>query len=127
MPYNTNYRRKIGVSEIADELKILQKIFDMMKYGYPALSQFPKSEKFAMATDIKHCMHILLERCIEANKKYYKKTTLQDMDVEIMKLKAYLRLAQDLGFLPFKKYEIWSGMVVEIGKMLGGWIKSVKQ
>jgi len=24
-----------------------------------------------------------------------------------------------------KKYEIWSGKVVEIGKMLGGWIKTV--
>lgn len=96
-----------------------------MKYGYLALAQYPKSEKYALATDIKHCMDIILERCIEANKKYYKKTTLQDLDVEIMKLKAYLRLSQDLGFLPFKKYEIWSGMVVEIGKMLGGWLKSV--
>lgn len=98
-----------------------------MKYGYQALAQFPKSEKYALATDIKHCMDIILERCIEGNKKYFKKTTLQDMDVEIMKLKAYLRLSQDLGYLPFKKYELWSGMVVEIGKMLGGWIKSVKQ
>ena len=110
---------------MAEDLKILQKIFDMMEYGYQALAQYPKSEKFALVTDIKHSMDILLERCIEAQKKYYKKTTLQDMDVEVMKLRAYLRLSHQLGFLPMKKYEIWSGKVVEIGKMLGGWIKAV--
>lgn len=108
-----------------EELKILQKIFDMMEYGYGALAQYPKSEKFALVTDIKHSMDIMLERTIEAQKKYYKKTTLQELDVEIMKLRAYLRLSQNLGFLPMKKYEIWSEKVVEIGKMLGGWLKSV--
>lgn len=110
---------------MAEELKILQKIFDMMEYGYGALAQYPKSEKFALVTDIKHSMNIMLERTIEAQKKYYKKTTLQELDVEIMKLRAYLRLSQSLGFLPMKKYEIWSEKVVEIGKMLGGWLKSV--
>lgn len=110
---------------MAEELKILQKIFDMMQYGYSALQQFPKSEKFALVTDIKRSMDILLKRCIEAQKKYYKKTTLQDMDVEIATLKAYIRLSFLLGFLPMKKYEVWSDMVVEIGKMLGGWLKSV--
>jgi four helix bundle protein len=108
-----------------ESLKILQKVFDMIKYGYGALAQFPKSEKFALAADIKHCLDIILERVIEASKKYYKKTTLQELDVEVAKLKAYLRLSQSLGFLPFKKYEIWSGMAIEIGRMVGGWIKSV--
>ncbi len=111
---------------MAEDLKILQKIFDMMEYGYGALAQFPKSEKFALVTDIKRCMDTMLERTIEAQKKYYKKTTLQELDVEIMKLRAYLRLSHNLGFLPMKKYEIWSEKVVEIGKMLGGWLKAVK-
>ena len=98
----------------------------MMEYGYLALAQFPKSEKFALVTDIKRSMDTLLERCIEAQKKYYKKSTLQDMDVEIMKLRAYIRLSYQLGFLPMKKYEVWSEKMVEIGKMLGGWLKAVR-
>lgn len=99
----------------------------MIAYGYPALAQFPKSEKFALVVDIKRCMHTIMERVIEASKKYYKKTTLQDLDVELTKLKAYLRLAHDLKFLSTKKYEIWSEKVIEIGRMLGGWIKAIKQ
>lgn len=107
-----------------EQLKILQKVFDMMMYAYKALAQFPKGEKFALAADMKRCMDSIMEKIIEANKKYYKKTTLQELDVEVEKLKTYIRLAYTLGFLPPKKYEIWSGMVVEIGKMVGGWVKS---
>ncbi len=110
-----------------EDLKILQKVFDMMKYAYPALKEYPKAEKFALAVDIKRCMDLILERVIEANKKYYKKTTLQELDVEVAKLKAYVRLSYNLGFLPVKKYELWSEMVVEIGKMVGGWIGSVNK
>jgi hypothetical protein len=110
-----------------EELIILQKTYDMINYGYQAIGQFPKSEKYALGTDMKKCMHQILEYTIVAHKKYYKKTTLQELDVEVTKLKAYTRLAKDLGFLPFKKYEVWSGYNVEIGKMVGGWIKSAKQ
>lgn len=56
-----------------EELKILQKTFDMINYAYPALAQYPKGEKFALVADIKRCMDVMLERIIEANKKYYKK------------------------------------------------------
>ena len=107
-----------------EELKILQKTFDMMEYAYKALAQYPKGEKFSLVADIKRCMDLIMERIIEANKKYYKKTTLQELDVEVEKLKAYIRLSHKLGFLPAKKYDLWSGQAVEIGKMVGGWIKS---
>ena len=47
--------------------------------------------------------------------------------MEIASLKIYLRIAYDLKYLPPKKYEVWSGQLVEIGKMVGGWIKSLSQ
>ena len=125
MCYTTGTINGGGGCVMAEELKILQKTFDMMEYAYGALAQFPKSEKYALATDIKRCMDSVLGYCIEAQKKYHKRTTLQNMDVELAKLRAYIRLAFNLKFLPPKKYEIWSEKVVEIGKMLGGWIKAV--
>ena len=108
-----------------EDLKILQKVFDMIMYAYTVLAQYPKSEKFALVADIKRVMDEMLELTIEAQKKYFKKTTLQELDVCIAKLKAYIRLSFNLKFVSLKKYEVWSGMVVEIGKMLGGWLKSV--
>lgn len=55
---------------------------------------------------------------------YTKKTTLQELDVEVAALKVYIRIAYDLRYLPAKKYEYWSGLLVEIGKMVGGWRRS---
>lgn len=39
-----------------EELKVLQKTYDMIQYGYICLRQFPKSEKFALAGEIKVVM-----------------------------------------------------------------------
>ena len=56
-----------------DDMKVIQKTIDMIKYAYLALAQFPKSEKYAMAADIKRCLDQMLELEVEAQKKYYKK------------------------------------------------------
>jgi hypothetical protein len=108
------------------ELIIRQKCEDMIAYGYQALNQFPKSEKYTLAADIKQSMFRLLELIIICNKKYYKKTTMQELDVELDILRSYVRIAMTLKFLPFKKYEIWSAQLNEIGRLLGGWLKSIK-
>jgi four helix bundle protein len=111
--------------EVKNELILEQKITDMIAYSYIVLKNFPKSEKFALAADIKLIEDRILERCIEAKKKYTKKTTLQDMDIAVEKLKVYIRLSYSLKFINNHTYFVWSTKVVEIGKMLGGWIKTV--
>ena len=113
--------------ETAEKLMIRQKTTDMMLYAYPVLAQYPKSEKFSLCADIKRVMDQMLELIITAEKKYYKKTTLQDLDIAIAKLKAYIRLSHDLKFISVHTYEVWSAKVIEIGKMLGGWMKAVNQ
>lgn len=110
-----------------EDLKILQKCYDMIEYGYIALRQYPKSERHTLAAETKRSMYELLRLIIRANKRYFKKTTLQDIDIEIDNLRYLIRLSNSLGFLPFKQYENWSRKLSEIGKMLGGWIKSTNK
>lgn len=110
---------------MSEDLKIQQKIYDMMLYAYPITAQFPKSEKFTLVADIKKQMDILLERCIEAKKKYFKKSTLQEMDVANEKLMVYIRLSCDLHYISVHTYGVWADKLVEIGKMIGGWLKAV--
>lgn len=109
-----------------EPLIIQQKVYDMIMYAYPAIEQFPKSQKFSLAQDMKKCLDAIMRYVIAANKKYTKKTTLQELDIENEALKIYIRMAFELGYLPPKKYEIWSGMAVEVGKMIGGWIKAAR-
>jgi ribonucleotide reductase beta subunit family protein with ferritin-like domain len=99
----------------------------MVQYGYQAIKQFPRSEKYTFAAEIKSTMIRILKLIIRTNKKYYKKTTMKDLDIELELLKTYIRLARDLNFLPFKKYEIWSKQLHEIGRLIGGWMKSVQK
>ena len=110
-----------------EPLIIQQKVYDMIMYAYPAIEQFPKSQKFSLAQDMKKCLDSIMRYVIAANKKYTKKTTLQELDIENEALKIYIRMAFELGYLPPKKYEIWSGMAVEVGKMIGGWIKATRE
>lgn len=76
-----------------EELQILQKTYDMILYAYIALHQFPKHEKHVLSAEIRHCMFKLSELIIVTNKKYYKKTTLQEIDVELEKLRIFIRLS----------------------------------
>ena len=107
-------------------LSIEEKTREMMIYGYQALKQFPKSETHVLGAEIRKTMLQLQRLIITAFKRYHKKTTLTDLDIELSMLKRHVRLAKDLRYLDIKKYKNWSEKLVEIGKMLGGWIKSVR-
>lgn len=109
-----------------DDFLLLQKVQDMMKYSYPVLQQFPKAEKFSLANDIRHCMNMILEYTITEEKKYTKTTTLERLDIENEKLKIYIRVSYEMKYIDKHRYGVWSAKVVEIGKMIGGLIKSVR-
>ena len=102
------------------------KVREMINYGYIAIRQFPKSEKHCLGAEIRNTMWNLQRLVITAIRRYHKKATLTDMDIELALLKRQVRAAKDLRFIDFKKYETWCRQLVEIGRMLGGWIKSIQ-
>lgn len=110
-----------------------EKIADMMKYGKQAVANFPRRER-QTADEIRRSMLTMHRLSIMVEKKYYKKTTLQELDIELDVLRHLIRLAQDKDYygrnvappLPFKKYEYWSGMLSEIGRIIGGYMKYAK-
>ena len=90
-----------------------EKIGDMIKYGYPILKTFPRRD-MRLADEIRGTMLTMYRLAIEIEKKYYRKTTTQD--VHGAKFAPPLSLHQ---------YEVWAGMNTEIGNILGGYIKSL--
>ena len=61
---------------------------------------------------------------IICNKRYHKKTTLTDLDAELDVLRSQVRTAFSLQYIDLKKYEHWARMNDELGRMIGGWMKS---
>jgi len=109
------------------DLKIAQKVEDMIKERYQSLRQFPKSERHVASAQIREAMWELLELVIICSKRYHKKTSLQDLDIKIALLRRQIRLAMQLKFLPMRQYENWAKELDEIGRMTGGWIKSERR
>jgi len=108
-----------------DNLVIYQKVYDFTLYLFPIVDRFPKHEKFVSCSHIKNCVLDIAREIIRANKSRNKRPILYDIDVRIEELKFLLRLAHDRKYLSHKSYEHSGKLTTEIGKLLGGWIKSV--
>ena len=115
-----------------DVFKIKEKIYEMILYGNPQLKDFPKTERYVLAGDIRKTMYGMLEMAVRLEKKYHKKTTLQDLDIEVDVLRNLLRLAKDPNLytkkkpcLDFHTWEVWIRKVDEIGRMIGGYMDFV--
>lgn len=109
-----------------DELLIRKRVEDMLQYAYTAVRQFPKAERHVLSAEIRATCWRLLRLVIVCNKRYHKKTTLQDLDAELDLLRAQVRLAFELRYLPPRKHEHWSRLNDEIGRLIGGWMRSMQ-
>jgi hypothetical protein len=106
---------------------IFKKIYDLILLIYQYVQLFPRQDKFILGERIKNAAIDLLESTIKANQLENKVLSLYDVSTKLDILRVYMRLAKDLRLLDLKKYETASIHIVEIGKMLGGWIKYEKK
>ena len=105
----------------------LQKSRDLLQYLYTAFVKYPKSEKLGLVADYKENLYEFIFLIVSARKKYYKKTTLQDADVRLEMLRMFNDLSYDLHYIDIMRYELIAKQLNEIGRLLGGWIKKVKE
>lgn len=78
------------------------KFIEMMKLLNIYLNHFPKHEKYALCNLIRTTAYELYNLIIEGQKKYYKKTTLTNLDIVHEKLRMQVNLAFELGYFNFK-------------------------
>jgi|1048.fasta_scaffold21872_2 hypothetical protein len=109
---------------MSKDLIILQKTEDMAVYAYQCIEQFPKGYKFTLGERIQIQIEELISIIITCNRRYHKKTTLHELDVRLDTLRIMVRMARTLKILPFNRYEHWAGLNDEIGRLIGGWIRS---
>jgi hypothetical protein len=111
----------------------------MIKLLHIYLRHFPRYEKNALAQRILNTAYDVFELIVEGQKMYYKKTTLTKLDKTHEILKMQIWLAHELDYFSFKdgrpgrkktaehRHSAISSMVTEVGKMIGGWIKKIKE
>lgn len=112
--------------EAYEKLYIQQKVYDLGVYLWPVLAKVNREHRFILVQTTMHDFNKMRELIVIANKKYTKKSTLQELDVAVASFKADIAWLHEVGELKDKQFEIILKNTVEIGQMVGGWIKAEK-
>jgi len=120
--------RKEVIMSFQNDVPIVQKVYDFYKELYSIIEKMPKKDKYTLGVKLQKTTLDLIELLIGASysDKENKTKYLAEANIKLDLLKLLVRLAQDIKALPTTKYLKLEEKLQEIGRMLGGWIKSVK-
>lgn len=88
---------------------------------------FPKVERFSLGTRLEDTTLDLLEGLLNTNKlpNALKRNALANQNGKLEVLRLLVRLALETRCIDERKYITLQGILQEIGKMLGGWMRSL--
>lgn len=110
-----------------EELPIIQKTYDLIKWYVPILNRLPRDHKFMLGDRIIARLYDLLEGLIQARYAKEKLTLLEPLNSSLDILRHQTRLLLDFELIQAERYEYASKLINEIGSDLGGWIKHKKR
>lgn len=100
---------------------------DLDSYTHTALTQsnFPRYQRFVLCAEISRLVDEVFTLAIRCKKGYVQKSTLQNMDIALEKLRYKIRESAKKGYISLERKHKWMRRVDEIGRMLGGWMKKL--
>lgn len=113
-----------------ENLQIYQKYLDLIYYSNMILKKFPKSERYAIASDIKNCVYEGMEKiiyCYKAYDKSEKLIYLNQVDVKLKMLKVLIRVCYRSKYINGQNYEAWCRKILNISNLMGGWMKACRR
>lgn len=112
-------------------------LFAVQLEGY--LAHFPNCHKYTLTQGIRQAFVDVYNLVTEAQKRYQKKTTLTQLDIRHEQLRMQVHLAHELGLFGYSagkkdaqaqaahRFTVLLRMIDELGRMIGGWLKSELQ
>ena len=109
-----------------DDMVIFTRTYDLLAWLLPATNHFPRAHRHDFTRRLLDAAFDLRERLEEANlrKGAARRERLDRADEALVRLKVYVRLAAQLGWLNPNQYQHVAGMYAEVGRLLGGWQKA---
>jgi len=109
---------------------IFVKTYDFLVWLLGRTARFPKNERFRLARRLEESAFAFYDLLLQAGRlptgqRGEKRRLLARADLELDRLRLTVRLCQDLKLLSFSQYEHCAERLVEIGRLLGGWHKSL--
>jgi hypothetical protein len=108
---------------MAEDMIILTRTFDLLAWLLPKLERFPRLYRSTVTQRLMDAALDFQEALFEAQSQggSTRERHLRQADAALNKLRLYLRLAHRWHWLNDGQYQHVSTMVVELGRMLGGW------
>jgi hypothetical protein len=106
-----------------DDLPVIQKTYDLIKWYVPILNRLPREHKFLLGDRIVNRLYDLLEGLIQARYAQDKLPQLQALNDQLDILRHQTRLLLDFNLIGANRYEYAGQLLNDIGTDLGGWIK----
>ena len=108
------------------EMVIFTRTFDFLGWLLPMTNHFPRAHRHSFTRRLLDAAFDLRERLEMANLRRGKArlAQLRLADEALSKVRVYLRLAVRWQWMNGGQYHHAADMVAEIGRLLGGWIKS---
>lgn len=111
-----------------DEMVIFTLTLQLLQWLLPHCENFPKAQRFVITKRLQDAALDFQETLFLANAHSGRTRLnhLQTADAHLNKLRLYLRLTHDWGWLNSGQYAHVSTMVAEIGRLLGGWLRQTR-
>jgi hypothetical protein len=107
-------------------MTILTRCFDLLAWLLPKAEQFPKLYRDTVTQRMMEAALNFQETLYDAQSQSgsTRQRQLRAADAHLNKLRLYLRLAHHWHWLSDGQYRHVSAMVAELGRLLGGWLKT---
>ena len=109
---------------MAEADNILAKMHQLLLYVVPQLAKFPRDQKFVLGDRIQVKLMEVQESCLRAYFGREKGPHLSEANMTIEIIRHLVRLACGLRLFSNQTYAVLSAKVDEVGRMIGGWMKS---
>lgn len=108
------------------DIPILKKAYDLYRTFHTYRRVVPKVERFTLYERCENAILDMIEAILEAgySRSGQKALVLEHTSVKLNIARFFIRLLKETRAIDVKKYAVLQEMVDEIGRMLGGWIRS---
>jgi len=110
------------------DIPIFKETYDLYRTFYGLRLGVPKQDRYTLWQRCDNLLLDVLEGIMVAGQtgKLAKLPTLETASARLNLLRVFIRLLSDVKAIDNKQYLVLQTEVDEIGRMLGGWIKSTK-
>ncbi len=110
------------------DIPILKKVYNLYKIFHGYHATIPKQDRYTIWQRCENLILDIIEGMLLASRTYRgdKLQILERVSSKLDLLRVLVRFIKDMKVIDNKKYVALQGHVDEIGRMLGGWIKSSK-